>query len=365
MVARKVPGVGSLLFLIAVAAAAPAQGRSVTPPARATTEGNSSYALAFGAARLRFQQLIAPNGHTVPPGASLIAAAVRRDGPSPVTFLAKTVRYEVWVSESPVAATSISPVFAENRGPAAVRVFDAKDVSFPPAPPGPIPSAIMALWPFDRPFRYQATGRSLCIEWVALAPAQRFSEWIVDREWATPAGGQGSRAVGTSCGGAGRLEVEEGTLFAGAAVWYWSGDVAPALHGSPLLAVMGASVTSWGGIPLPFDLAPLGAPGCAVRSDLLAVQTGVVRSATWLGDHYDVFWRTPASAALFGARFSGQVWILAPANALGVVTTNAEDCVLSRVPPSLEIGYCYSEDLAAPEGAPFLNRGVVLSLEYR
>jgi hypothetical protein len=129
--------------------------------------------------------------------------------------------------------------------------------------------------------------------------------------------------------------------------------------------VLGTSVASWGGIPLPFDLALLGAPGCAVGSDLVAVQTGVVRPATWLGDQYDVFWRTPPSPALLGARFSGQVWILASANALGVVTSNAEDCTLSAVPPILGVAYCYSEDLAAAEGAPFLNRGVVLSLEYR
>jgi hypothetical protein len=148
-------------------------------------------------------------------------------------------------------------------------------------------------------------------------------------------------------------------------VWYWSADVASSLFRAPLVAVLGASVTSWGGIPLPFDLGPLGAPGCFVRSDLVAAQQAIVEPVTALGDHYDVFWRTPPSPALLGATFSAQVWILAPVNPLGVVTTNAEDCVLSRLFPTLGLGFCYSEDLNSPAGAPFLNRGVVLRLEYR
>jgi hypothetical protein len=360
----------SVLFLSAAtlwAGATPTQQLAMVPPYAGQREGNSQYGIAFGTARIRFQQLIGAPLHGLQPGATLQAVAIRRDGLWPATFAAKSVPYELWVAESPRGAMEISAEFAQNRGPSAMRVFGPQDVQLPLAPPpASLPAPLQILWPFDRPFPITGSGKSLLIEWIAQKPQPELSDWIVDREWLTPLGGQLSLSIGQPCAGAGHLEVDEGTLFPGAAVWYWSNDVDPGLVGAPFLAVLGSSSQWWGSVRLPFDLAALGAPGCHLYTDLVAVQVGRIAAVNGDRDNYDVFWPTPAQASLLGARFTSQVWILAAQrNPLGVVTSNGEDCRFSNQMLSLELSYCYSREPSASSGWPFSSRGVVLGLQWR
>src|SRR3970282_524759 len=45
--------------------------------------------------------------------------------------------------------------------------------------------------------------------------------------------------------------------------------VTRALHQAPALMFLGYSRTAWGTVPLPLDLAPLGAPGCFLRTNVI------------------------------------------------------------------------------------------------
>lgn len=87
----------------------------------------------------------------------------------------------------------------------------------------------------------------------------------------------------------------------------------------PAVLALGVSTSSWGGLRLPFDLAPLGAPGCIAYTSVQAV---VVLAA--VGG--EALWQqqVPAMASLLGQRVYAQVWANdAAANAAGLVTSNA------------------------------------------
>lgn len=92
----------------------------------------------------------------------------------------------------------------------------------------------------------------------------------------------------------------------------------------PAVLHIGASRTSWSGIPLPFDLTPLGAPNCFVLSSdewrfALPNVTGRVL----------VNLQVPVDPGLRGLQFFGQVVALdPPANMLGVVLSNGLACTI-------------------------------------
>src|SRR5690606_9316970 len=91
-----------------------------------------------------------------------------------------------------------------------------------------------------------------------------------------------------------------------------------AAPGAPAALVHGGSDASWSGVPLPFDLGALGAPGCALhcRPDvLLPAIVGPAGQAT-------VRIAIPADPNFTGAEFFAQFLVLDPtANALGLAAT--------------------------------------------
>ncbi|MEZ5990507.1 MAG: hypothetical protein R3F30_15620 [Planctomycetota bacterium] len=82
--------------------------------------------------------------------------------------------------------------------------------------------------------------------------------------------------------------------------------------------LVGASPSSWGPIPLPWDLSPFGAPGCSLLT-----------SIDWLYGVYidyagmaSVPLVVPNQRALIGAVFHAQWTVLDPVNQLGIVFSN-------------------------------------------
>ena len=83
----------------------------------------------------------------------------------------------------------------------------------------------------------------------------------------------------------------------------------------PAALVLGGSSTTWGGTPLPLDLAPLGAAGCALRASPDVALPMVPGSG---GPSFT--FTVPSSVALVGAEFFAQATAGdAAANALGLV----------------------------------------------
>lgn len=89
--------------------------------------------------------------------------------------------------------------------------------------------------------------------------------------------------------------------------------------GQPAAAFLGASRTSWGGVPLPIDLGFVGAPGCVVR---ISLDLGVPLAPT--GTTARLLVPIPAFPGLVGASAFAQVASADPAgNPLGVVLSDA------------------------------------------
>jgi len=98
----------------------------------------------------------------------------------------------------------------------------------------------------------------------------------------------------------------------------YSLDDAPA--NGVAVTMFGFSSTNWSGVPLPVDLAPIGAPGCILRTDPSIMLAGLVSSSGIL--------RTPivigTDTALIGAVWFSQFLVLdPPANAFGMTVSNA------------------------------------------
>ncbi|MEM7204774.1 MAG: S8 family serine peptidase [Planctomycetota bacterium] len=93
-----------------------------------------------------------------------------------------------------------------------------------------------------------------------------------------------------------------------------------ALPGSAAVLAHGVSNVTWAGVPLPFDMAPAGAPSCFLWCDSWVAVPLLVDAAGTTEFEYSV----PTAPSFTGQQFYNQYWVLDPAaNALGLVFTDA------------------------------------------
>lgn len=92
--------------------------------------------------------------------------------------------------------------------------------------------------------------------------------------------------------------------------------------------VLGNSKTNWSGLPLPFDLAPIGAPGCIMYCNHSRVIGPIGTSATGSAS-FPV--GIAAQCGLIGVHLYTQFLMIDPgANALGLTSSNAVDALLGN-----------------------------------
>jgi hypothetical protein len=124
---------------------------------------------------------------------------------------------------------------------------------------------------------------------------------------------------GASCPGSGRLTpllAFEGIPTLGGSM---SVHLTRALANAPALMSIGLSDSDWLGVPLPFDLTPLGAPGCRI---LASGQVLLVTAADAAGNGA-INLTIPNDGSLVGGSFFDQYWVLdQAANTLGFAFTN-------------------------------------------
>ncbi len=101
-----------------------------------------------------------------------------------------------------------------------------------------------------------------------------------------------------------------------------------ATGGAPAILLLGVSKTSWSGIPLPFDLGPLGAPGNLIRCSGEAFAASVAAgSGPGKGKADFVVPSIPSAAK--GLHLYSQWMVLDKgANTLGIVMSNARDALV-------------------------------------
>jgi hypothetical protein len=143
---------------------------------------------------------------------------------------------------------------------------------------------------------------------------------------------------------AGPLRVESAT---GQVMWgrLWTVRVLDALPGTLTALVLGFQATGqWNGFALPFDLAPLGAPGCFVSIEEVASFLQPARGDGTVSHSFPI----PNVPALVGTPILFQAGAVDPsANPLGVVTSQARRVEVCGWEP---VGRVWAADLAAAVG---------------
>ncbi len=283
----------------ALISALPAQSFRVVPSWRASSEGNGAGIMPFGYSRVRLTQVVSRSLLT-----GLGAAAVLKEiDYRPDGGIAKTMTRKPsssWTVR--MANLALYPASPIPRFPAAsslTTVFKPKKVNWPSLPhPVHPPGAWLIQFPFDTPFSY--TGGSLVVDHYAYDTSTgKIYTYACDWEVPPNPGGGMVTPFGAGCpAGSNRAT--------GYAPNPGGGDLALFLHGAPpgktALAGLGTPASTWGGIPLPFSLAPLGLPGCFLYTELVTL-TPLKVSASGMAE---LFLPVPGGPELLGGRLLGQ-----------------------------------------------------------
>jgi hypothetical protein len=236
---------------------------------------------------------------------------------------------ELHIANSPNDSGSASQTFANNISPGTeVNVFTRKQVNLPTVPDN---SWSIAPFPFDQPFAFIASTH---LSWRAVVWGNSNNNtsftYPLDA-WSGSAGTSANNGPATGCrsanGSANATHVA--TIGAPGANSAFSASSFVPAGGLPAVLAIGASATAWGGIPLPFDMTPIGAPSCFLRNDILLTFGGITQANSTGSVSISV--PVPSDPSLAGATFRSQyLFIELAANPLGVFTSNGLTNVLGR-----------------------------------
>jgi hypothetical protein len=304
-----------------VLAASPlAQSSAVVPSWATSAEGNQLSSLPYVMDMSRTQVVVAGAGfcNSV---AQITGFEMRRDGVEPSPYNARVIpSHIVTVGHAATTPATMSTTFATNRGPGQTVVMSGA-FNLPAQPVVPAPAPFNVRYPFSVPVTYFRAQGDLLVEIEIPAQTPRRENYYVDAEAYTTLGSV------TGYGASGKVQAGDaltgtcataGLSRGGAAITTITG----ASMGYPTLHWLGASQTSFSGVPLPLDLSGLGAPGNHLYASM-ALAVGVALTGTAGRFSGSTNWPIPNDAGLDGATVYAQWLILdPPSNAAGLVTTH-------------------------------------------
>lgn len=266
-------------------------------------------------------QLIYATSDIPRPVAVWVSLAVRRPFGEPNPNYACTTNATLDLSVSPLAYTSATNAFAANPGPNPTTVLAGR-ISLPARTDPPTWPAPWEPIPFTMPFVYQAsTGQSLVVDLFQSGNTAP-SSWVVELMTTNTGRRFNNGLVPDTCrlrnnGAMTSLSYDPPVIGRSWWVAYGGG---PMPLGVVAVGVLGASGrgASWGGVTLPIDLTPFGAPACSWN-----VSVEVTAPLRYLNGTY--IWPPvpiPNDPNLVERDFFDQGVIYDPlANAMGVFTT--------------------------------------------
>jgi hypothetical protein len=170
----------------------------------------------------------------------------------------------------------MTTTWSTNRGGAGTVVSNGP-ISVPASSPAfPTPQPWSVTLPFSAPFPFTRSNGHFLLEIEGSDPGNLFDAWPVDAEnlWRS-ARGDATRVSADPCTG---RNSERVTLGLSAATTIVLGStMTVSMTNTPLSAFanwIGASNQTYLGLPLPFDLNILGAPGCFLGADIAVQQVG-------------------------------------------------------------------------------------------
>jgi hypothetical protein len=321
-----------LITLTVLAAAATAQMQKVVPIHRTSSEGNTQSYVPF-LYDVGRHQVVVDGGAFSLAVAQITEIRMRRDGPgnpfNPVMFPSSTIT--VSYAANGITPATMSQTFANNRGANATVIYTGA-LNLPALPvPGAPPAPFAIKFPFASPYLYLRQNGDLLIEFeLGMGQAQQKQEYFMDAEQYNAAAGTVVR-YGASGSMSGGDILRTSAATTGLAP---GGNAVPTLTGmranyGTVLHWLGASRTNFNGIPLPFDLAGVGAPGNNIYASIaLLVVANITGSASnWQANHN---WQIPNDASLGNAILFGQFAVFhAPSNNLGWVFSEALQMTLA------------------------------------
>jgi len=346
-----------------LAGSIPAQSTVVVPAGLGSVEGTGYVYSPTGRAPARSQFIYARR--VLPAGTGTIQSfKIRRDGEYSSGFEAHTRLTEVWMSNNALdPAAGYSGIFAGNRGPDFTRVMDGRSIAYPVLPkPAPAPAPFTQEFALDKPFPWN--GGALLVEFVVSAESTVSKRWYPDAEayeWTgLPSGGSRTYS-GKGCpedfrnfGAKPHLGQEH----------YHYGNTQ--VLGQRLPAIDMIGIQGGGAVPLPFDLGPLGGPGCSLYTLPVLAATGVTDETSTTGYVRFDWGFIPNDPALEGAGYQNQQIVLEPGfNGLGMRFSRLAACKvgggLKGAPACLHVaGYGQYFSLASPAANLIEARGLVM-----
>ena len=371
----------TLLATLFLAGALGAQSTVVVPAGFANKEGGSYHWVLGYYQVARLQQIYAKSAM---PSTPLVIKSfkVRRDGMNASTFQAHSYAYDVFMSNRAVdPPTNCSYGWALNHGVDLTKVISKKTVSWPAVPkPTTPPAPFNILFPLDKPFPYK--GKAFVIEFKTVPPAQvskYYYRWYNDAEYYSSSVGWNYPKtvrpvqIGKSCRpkGATSDPANYGYYpYPGSPFWFYSyWRVSKA--GIPAVIFIGSTDKKWGSINLPFDLAPLGAPGCHVYVDMVLASA----SKTNAGGRADFkLGLVPLDSTLTGQVFYNQQFAFDPSfNAMGMVSTYGRKYTVGTGFSGTAPGFCFysykysassSNDPNDPMAVYYTSRANIIEITY-
>jgi hypothetical protein len=285
--------------------------QSVTVPAGLATPGNQSQTSNWRGPR-RHQVVLDPRA--VPPLTGAVQAIELRGDDVSAWGLPAQLDVTVLLSSVGVPLPSrVDPTsYSGNLGSDAVVLVNSARITTPTSP-----GAVLTL-PFARPFAYRNGNPLLVqIEFVpVLTPTIDNPNWVLDAHALPDTFWQTSGATsGTACPVPGQWTVY-GDPWRDQLVFRWG--TAPGPQDLPAFVLFGLSDQTFGGLRLPFDLSPFGAPGCALRTSIDSIYPTTTRAGGGFS------WVLVGAGVSRDARYTGmdmfaQALVLDPAaNAAGL-----------------------------------------------
>ena len=264
-------------FVAALAALSPAFAQSVVLPASAAAaEGHQSVGLPFGAPGFRTQILV--EATTIAPiGAVLTGLRFRTDRTS-LPLAATTVpNVTVTVSESTQPFGAFSSTFAQNVTGVGTVVFQGT-VALPGYPEtfaGQLPWDIVI--PFSQPFSFSVTAGNLLIDIVGNNPGGAFPSYWLD-------GAEAGGAATTFGRGGDNATFDDLNLLVATGVslephLLTIGNTIDFVSTLSFTQPPGVLALSLNALPVPIDLAPIGAP-----TNTLYIDPQVLVPLTWTAE---------------------------------------------------------------------------------
>ncbi len=352
------------LFLAALARPGTGQSGVVIPAGFAGREGSSSSYVPAGRAPSRSQFLYA---RRVLPGGTWKVKEIRlrRDGTDRALFAGHDFPTAIWMSNlERDPAAGYSGIFAENRGKDFSLVMKEKNVHYPAAAkPSKAPAPFSVAFVLDMPFPY--AGKALLFEF-AVSPGRGSSKrWYPDAQ-SYPWKGAPTGGIRTYSGkGCPANFYNYGVKPSVGLGLYHYGYSRAAGKALPALDVVGRSRTRAGALSLPFDLGPLGAPGCSLYLSPDLVRTGRTSPAGYVRFDWGY---VPNDPALEGGTYYEQQFVLDPSfNALGLRASRLAACTVGRgmeeiVDCLAVVGYGSAFTLKSPAATKVEAKGLILEL---